>query len=124
MIHFGLWGACAGWKTNQWGFDHSRMGGPKLKQINRCQRNDRWVTETLILKWFWNFYSGNFHVLGHLWNKFCLGSTIKYNETNWKVVCFYESIPGFHQFSIKDNGPELRRVCKPVFQVFKLANQR
>jgi signal transduction histidine kinase len=34
-------------------------------------------------------------------------------------VCFYESIPGFHQFSIKDNGPELRRVCKRVFQVFQ-----
>jgi light-regulated signal transduction histidine kinase (bacteriophytochrome) len=93
---------------------HSRVGGPKLKQINRCQRNDRWVTETLILKWFWNFYKWNFHVIGHhLLNQVfsnLIGNAIKYNDKPiGKVVCFYESIPGFHQFSIKDNGPGLRR---------------
>jgi signal transduction histidine kinase len=55
-----------------------------------------------------------------------ISNAIKYNDKPvGKVVCVYESIPGFHQFSIKDNGPGIAEAYhKKVFQVFQTIEAR
>lgn len=55
-----------------------------------------------------------------------ISNAVKYNDKPiGKVECIYESITGFHQFSIKDNGIGIAEVYhKKVFQVFQTIDAR
>jgi PAS domain S-box-containing protein len=55
-----------------------------------------------------------------------IGNAIKYNDKPiGKVECLYEPIPGFHQFSIKDNGPGIDEAYhKKIFQIFQTIEAR
>jgi PAS domain S-box-containing protein len=55
-----------------------------------------------------------------------ISNAVKYNDKAiGKVECHYESIAGFHQFSIKDNGPGIaEQYHKKVFQVFQTIEAR
>jgi PAS domain S-box-containing protein len=55
-----------------------------------------------------------------------ISNAVKYNDKPiGKIECHYESIPGFHQFSVKDNGPGIaERYHKKVFQVFQTIDAR
>jgi PAS domain S-box-containing protein len=114
--------------------DYSRIGRTKVKTelIDVKEMIDE-VTETLILKNDFEIsISGNFPIimgapilLNQVFSNL-IGNAIKYNDKPiGKVVCFYESIPGFHQFSIKDNGPGIaEEYHKKVFQVFQTIEAR
>lgn len=55
-----------------------------------------------------------------------ISNAVKYNDkTIGKIECQYESLPGFHQFSIKDNGPGIaEEYHKKVFKVFQTIEAR
>jgi signal transduction histidine kinase len=55
-----------------------------------------------------------------------IGNAVKYNDKPiGKLECHYESITGFHQFSIKDNGPGIaEKYQKKVFIVFQTIEAR
>jgi PAS domain S-box-containing protein len=55
-----------------------------------------------------------------------IGNAVKYNDKLLgKIECNYESISGFHQFSIKDNGPGIAEIYqKKVFIVFQTIEAR
>ncbi|MGO4816888.1 PAS domain S-box protein [Flavobacterium sp. W22_SRS_FP1] len=55
-----------------------------------------------------------------------ISNVVKYNDKPLgKIECYYESIPGFHQFSVKDNGPGIaQKYQKKVFQVFQTIEAR
>jgi PAS domain S-box-containing protein len=55
-----------------------------------------------------------------------ISNAVKYNDKAiGKVECFYESLPNFHQFTIKDNGPGIaEEYHKKVFKVFQTIEAR
>ena len=55
-----------------------------------------------------------------------ISNAVKYNDKSLgKMECHYKSIPGFHQFSIKDNGPGIaEEYHKKVFKVFQTIEAR
>lgn len=50
-----------------------------------------------------------------------ISNAVRYNDKPiGKLECYYESTPGFHQFSVKDNGPGIaEKYHRKVFQVFQ-----
>ncbi|TDD76970.1 PAS domain S-box protein [Flavobacterium caseinilyticum] len=55
-----------------------------------------------------------------------ISNAVKYNDKAiGKIECQYESLPDFHQFSIKDNGPGIaEEYHKKVFKVFQTIEAR
>jgi len=55
-----------------------------------------------------------------------ISNAVKYNDKPiGKIECLYESLPDFHQFTIKDNGPGIEEVYhKRVFKVFQTIEAR
>ena len=55
-----------------------------------------------------------------------ISNAIKYNDKPiGKIECLYESLPGFHQFTIKDNGPGIaKEYHEKVFKVFQTIEAR
>lgn len=55
-----------------------------------------------------------------------ISNAVKYNDKPLgKIGCHYKSISGFHQFSIKDNGPGIaEEYHKKVFKVFQTIEAR
>lgn len=55
-----------------------------------------------------------------------IGNAVKYNDKLLgKIECNYKSISGFHQFSVKDNGPGIAEMYqKKVFLVFQTIEAR
>lgn len=55
-----------------------------------------------------------------------ISNAVKYNDKPiGKIECLYESLPDFHQFTIKDNGPGIKEEYhKKVFKVFQTIEAR
>jgi signal transduction histidine kinase len=55
-----------------------------------------------------------------------ISNAVKYSDKSiGKIECLYESLPDFHQFSIKDNGPGIaEEYHERVFQVFQTIEAR
>lgn len=55
-----------------------------------------------------------------------ISNAVKYNDKPiGKIECLYESLPDFHQFTIKDNGPGIEEEYhKKVFKVFQTIEAR
>jgi PAS domain S-box-containing protein len=55
-----------------------------------------------------------------------ISNAIKYNDKPiGKIECLYESLPNFHQFTIKDNGPGIaEEYHEKVFKVFQTIEAR
>nr|WP_315207967.1 PAS domain S-box protein [uncultured Flavobacterium sp.] len=55
-----------------------------------------------------------------------ISNAVKYNDKPLgKIGCRYKSVPGFHQFSIKDNGPGIEEEYhEKVFKVFQTIEAR
>jgi signal transduction histidine kinase len=55
-----------------------------------------------------------------------ISNSVKYNDKPiGKIECLYESLPDFHQFTIKDNGPGIaEEYHKKVFKVFQTIEAR
>lgn len=55
-----------------------------------------------------------------------ISNSVKYNDKPiGKIECFYESLPDFHQFTVKDNGPGIaEEYHKKVFKVFQTIEAR
>ncbi|MFE3866614.1 PAS domain S-box protein [Flavobacterium sp. LS2P90] len=55
-----------------------------------------------------------------------ISNAVKYNDKPiGKIECLYESLPDFHQFTIKDNGPGIaEEYHKKVFKVFQTIEAR
>jgi PAS domain S-box-containing protein len=55
-----------------------------------------------------------------------ISNSVKYNDKPiGKIECLYESLPAFHQFTIKDNGPGIaEEYHKKVFKVFQTIEAR
>ena len=55
-----------------------------------------------------------------------LSNAVKYNDKpTGKIECLYDSLPDFHQFTIKDNGPGIaEEYHKRVFKVFQTIEAR
>lgn len=55
-----------------------------------------------------------------------ISNSVKYNDKPiGKIECLYESLPDFHQFTIKDNGPGIaKEYHKKVFEVFQTIEAR
>ncbi len=114
--------------------DYSRIGKIKIeKESVDIKVLLEQVAETLVPKKNFEIsISGNFPVirgakilLSQVFSNI-ISNAIKYNDKPiGKVECIYESITGFHQFSIKDNGIGIAEVYhKKVFQVFQIIDAR
>ncbi|MFV5697943.1 PAS domain S-box protein [Flavobacterium sp. ZT3R17] len=55
-----------------------------------------------------------------------VSNSVKYNDKPiGKIECLYELLPGFHQFTVKDNGPGIaEEYHKKVFEVFQTIEAR
>ncbi|MFV8370610.1 PAS domain-containing protein [Flavobacterium sp. LB2R40] len=55
-----------------------------------------------------------------------ISNSVKYNDKPiGKIECHYKSLPDFHQFTIKDNGPGIaKEYHKKVFKVFQTIEAR
>lgn len=55
-----------------------------------------------------------------------ISNSVKYNDKpKGKIECLYKALPGFHQFTIKDNGPGIaEEYHKKVFEVFQTIEAR
>lgn len=55
-----------------------------------------------------------------------ISNSVKYNDKPiGKIECLYESLPDFHQFIVKDNGPGIaEEYHKKVFEVFQTIEAR
>jgi PAS domain S-box-containing protein len=55
-----------------------------------------------------------------------IGNAVKYNDKPiGKIECLYDSLPGFHQFTVKDNGPGIaEEYHEKVFKVFQTIEAR
>jgi signal transduction histidine kinase len=55
-----------------------------------------------------------------------ISNAVKYNDKPiGKIECLYESLTGFHQFTIKDNGPGIaKEYHEKVFKVFQTIEAR
>lgn len=55
-----------------------------------------------------------------------ISNSVKYNDKQiGKIECFYKSVPNFHQFTVKDNGPGIaKEYHKKVFEVFQTIEAR
>ena len=55
-----------------------------------------------------------------------ISNSVKYNDKPiGKIDCLYESLPNFHKFTIKDNGPGIaKEYHKKVFKVFQTIEAR
>ncbi|WP_262488758.1 sensor histidine kinase [Flavobacterium frigoris] len=55
-----------------------------------------------------------------------ISNAVKYNDKPiGKIECLYESLPNFHQFTIKDNGPGIaEEYHQKIFKVFQTIEAR
>jgi light-regulated signal transduction histidine kinase (bacteriophytochrome) len=114
--------------------EYSRIGRTEIRrELVDVKKILDEVAETLIPKKDFEIsINGNFPVimgsavlLSQVFSNL-ISNAIKYNDKPiGKVDCIYESISGFHQFSIKDNGPGIADAYhKKVFQVFQTIEAR
>jgi PAS domain S-box-containing protein len=114
--------------------DYSRIGRTKIeKESVDIKEMLGQITEILVPKKdFEVSISGDFPIIKEakilLYQVFSnlIGNAVKYNDKPiGKLECHYESITGFHQFSIKDNGPGIaEKYQKKVFIVFQTIEAR
>jgi PAS domain S-box-containing protein len=114
--------------------DYSRIGKIKIKKesVDIRKMLDQ-IAETLLpKKGFEIAIKGDFPeitvaqiLLNQVFSNL-ISNAIKYNNKPLgKVECYYESIPGFHQFSVKDNGPGIsEKYHKKVFEFFQTIETR
>jgi PAS domain S-box-containing protein len=114
--------------------EYSRIGRTKIKReaVDVKQILDQ-IAETLLPeKDFEIAIKGNFPeiivakiLLQQVFSNL-ISNAVKYNDKPiGKVECYYDSTPGFHQFSVKDNGPGIpKQYRKKVFQVFQTIEAR
>ncbi|HEY4619217.1 MAG TPA: PAS domain S-box protein [Flavobacterium sp.] len=114
--------------------DYSRIGRTKIEKepVDTKQMLDQ-IAETLLPnKDFEISIAENFPVITAanilLYQVFSnlISNAVKYNDKPFgKVECFYESITGFHQFTVSDNGPGIaEEYHKKVFKVFQTIEAR
>jgi PAS domain S-box-containing protein len=114
--------------------DYSRVGKLKIKKepVDIKQMLEQ-ITETLLpKKGFEISIKGDFPViivaqvlLNQIFSNL-ISNAIRYNNKPLgKVECYYESISGFHQFSVKDNGPGIaEKYHEKVFGFFQTIEAR
>ncbi|WP_238567363.1 PAS domain S-box protein [Flavobacterium sp. 83] len=114
--------------------DYSRVGKTKIeKEVTDLKRVLSQIIDSIVpLEGFEIVVEDTFPVI--LTEKILIqqvfsnliSNSVKYNDKPiGKIECLYKALPGFHQFTIKDNGPGIaEEYRKKVFEVFQTIEAR
>ena len=114
--------------------DYSRIGRTKIeKQTTDLKKMLHQIVDSIVpTEGFEIYIADNFpeikiaRILFQQIFSNLISNSVKYNDKPiGKIECLYESLPDFHQFTIKDNGPGIaEEYHEKVFKVFQTIEAR
>lgn len=114
--------------------DYSRIGRTKIeKQSTDLKKMLHQIVDSIVpTEGFEIYIADNFpeikiaRILFQQIFSNLISNSVKYNDKPiGKIECLYESLPDFHQFTIKDNGPGIaEEYHEKVFKVFQTIEAR
>lgn len=114
--------------------DYSRIGRTKIeKQKTDLKKMVQQIVETIVPNEGFEIYIAEnipeINVARILFQQIfsnLISNAVKYNDKPiGKIECYYEYLPNFHQFTIKDNGPGIaEEYHNKIFQVFQTIEAR
>lgn len=114
--------------------DYSRIGRTKIeKQTTDLKKMLHQIVDSIVpTEGFEIYIADNFpeikiaRILFQQIFSNLISNSVKYNDKPiGKIECLYESLPDFHQFAIKDNGPGIaEEYHEKVFKVFQTIEAR